>query len=270
MADTEQPPGSRDQKSGLGASFRNFYQPDRLLNANQAGAGGFGVLLGGVVMLVGYAFYASHSYLPAMFIWSLGMLIFKTGRQFGILLQYTVRSLLSEEHIVVKALNLKRAYEELSGITGSTHTVPGDNALTHLVWDQVQGHQSGARLTPKGEPLMSYSQLEAHISRLYVNNANEGYIYGAQTLEFVAAVMPLFGLVGPISEMTRVLESMGSGEGLRNLAPLVGAAMANTLYGAFFALVYKILASRFRQQAEALHFDQHNLMSLIRERISRL
>jgi chemotaxis protein MotA len=67
--------------------------------------------------------------------------------------------------------------------------------------------------------------------------------------------MPLFGLIGTIVGLIGMFDSLGSNVSVELLSPQLALALKTTLYGAVFASLYSIVASRFDQRLKALEYD---------------
>jgi chemotaxis protein MotA len=74
-------------------------------------------------------------------------------------------------------------------------------------------------------------------------------------LEFVAAVMPLFGLIGTVVGLIGMFDRLGSNTSVESLAPELAISLQCTLWGAILASAYMSAASRFDQRIKALEYD---------------
>ena len=89
-------------------------------------------------------------------------------------------------------------------------------------------------------------------------------------LDFVAGAMPLFGLIGTIVGLIGMFDSLGADVSVEVLSPQLALALKTTLYGAVFASIYTIVASRFDQRIKALEYDyeilNHALAVMVRNK----
>src|SRR5215510_8347302 len=100
----------------------------------------------------------------------------------------------------------------------------------------------------------SYEYAE-YVAHSYYVECSELYDHSGAHLDFVAGAMPLFGLMGTVLGLMALFDSLGSVVTVEALAPQLAMALKTTLYGALYASVYKIMASRFEQRLKALDYD---------------
>ena len=97
-----------------------------------------------------------------------------------------------------------------------------------------------------------YAEYVAH--QFYVD-CREMYDHFHAHLDFVANVMPLFGLIGTVIGLIGMFDRLGSNTSIENLSPQLAISLQCTLYGAILASVYMTIASRFDQRIKALEYD---------------
>jgi biopolymer transport protein ExbB/TolQ len=93
------------------------------------------------------------------------------------------------------------------------------------------------------------------MTHAYYVECHELYDYSSAHLEFVGSAMPLFGLIGTIVGLIGMFDTLGADVTVEYLSPQLAMALKTTLYGAVFASIYKIIASRFEQRLKALEYD---------------
>src|SRR5262249_24383694 len=94
-----------------------------------------------------------------------------------------------------------------------------------------------------------------YIAHSYYVECQELYDHSASHFEFVAAAMPLFGLIGTIVGLIAMFDSLGAGLSIESLSPQLAIALKTTLYGAVFSSIFKIFAARFDHRRKALDYD---------------
>jgi biopolymer transport protein ExbB/TolQ len=99
---------------------------------------------------------------------------------------------------------------------------------------------------------MQYAEYVAH---QYYVDCRERYDHFHAHLDFVANVMPLFGLIGTVIGLIGMFDRLGSNTSVENLAPELAISLQCTLFGAILASVYMSAASRFDQRIKALEYD---------------
>lgn len=232
-----------------------------ILNAREAGAGLSGLMLGFVIAAIGLGAYILHFYFAAILLISIAILIFKTGSQTIPLTRYLARGLLQSGHIERRASDLIYAQQWLR--TYARQTLQKSEPTSPQLISEVDSFIL-SQIGSKKDSWLSDDAVESALEEECLMVPHEGYQYVAQTFEFTAAIAPLIGLVGTILEMSLLLSSFQEGTSMGDLAPGVGAAMKNTLYGALLAVVYKLLAARFKTQIKTLEYDFSSTIALIK------
>jgi biopolymer transport protein ExbB/TolQ len=94
-----------------------------------------------------------------------------------------------------------------------------------------------------------------YVAHQYYVDCRELYDHFHAHLDFVANVMPLFGLIGTVIGLIGMFDRLGSNTSIENLSPQLAISLQCTLWGAIFASMYLTLASRFDQRIKALEYD---------------
>jgi len=125
--------------------------------------------------------------------------------------------------------------------------------------------EQGAKVTLPDNPLVRDVQVVLrrekgteyadYIAHQYYVDCRELYDHFHSHLEFVAGVMPLFGLIGTVIGLIGMFDTLGANTSVENLSPQLAIALKTTLYGAILAVVYTVIASRFDQRIKALEYD---------------
>ena len=91
-----------------------------------------------------------------------------------------------------------------------------------------------------------------YVAHEYYVDCRDTYDHMHAHLEFVANVMPLFGLIGTVIGLIGMFDRLGSNTSVENLAPELAISLQCTLFGAILASVYLSAASRFEQRTWAV------------------
>src|SRR5687768_8415969 len=98
-----------------------------------------------------------------------------------------------------------------------------------------------------------------YVAHSYYVECHELYDQSGAHLEFVSGSMPLFGLMGTVLGLIAMFDSLGSVVSVEALSPQLALALKTTLYGALYAAVYKIVATRFDRRLRSLDYDFETL-----------
>jgi biopolymer transport protein ExbB/TolQ len=230
------------------------------LGETSAGAGG---LLIAVAIFVGaIVFFVAESYLLAMSLVSFAMLAYVAGPELLTLIRSSLTVFFSGRHLIPKAVHLQ-------------DTVTALRKLLYMKRDE-QGNikfgpiEAGAKLKLPDNPLVreiqsvlrrkkgkEYAEYVAHD---YYVDCRELYDHFHAHLDFVANVMPLFGLIGTVIGLIGMFDRLGSNTSVENLAPELAISLQCTLFGAILASAYMSAASRFDQRIKALEYDYEILI----------
>lgn len=232
------------------------------LGETTAGAGVLGLVGFAGVFLIAMVFFITESFFLAMTLTSVALLLYVAGAELGKLLLSSLTIFFSSRHLIRNATYLQdtivalrrslhmrkdeAGYVKAGPIEPGTHIKLPDNPL-------VRDLQAVLR-REKGK---DYTEYVAH---QYYVDCRELYDHFHAHLEFVAGVMPLFGLVGTVVGLIGMFDALGSNTSVENLAPQLAISLKCTLYGAILATFYTILASRFDQRIKALEYDYDILL----------
>jgi len=222
-----------------------------------AGAGIIGLVGFFSLFLISMLFFITENYFLSMFIISLALLVYSTGTDFVKLILSSFTIFFSSKHLLTKAVYLSDTLHAVSSNLLITRTIHGelkvaplrkhqaitlpDNSLTRDMKDLMENDEG-----------LDYADAIAHS---YFVDCHELYSYSHSNLEFVANVMPLFGLIGTILGLIAMFDGLGADVTVETLTPQLALALKTTLYGAIFSSLYKIIGSRFEQRQKFLEYD---------------
>ncbi len=230
-----------------------------ILTVSQFTAGaGIGGLVGFFgLFIISMLFFITENYFLSMFIISLALLVYSTGTDFVKLILSTFTIFFSSKHLLTKAVYLSDTLHALGSTLLISRTIHGelkvaplrkhqaitlpDNSLTRDIKDLVENNEG-----------IEYADAITHS---YFVDCHELYSYSHANLEFVANVMPLFGLIGTIIGLIAMFDGLGADVTVETLTPQLALALKTTLYGAIFSSLYKIIGSRFEQRQKFLEYD---------------
>jgi len=137
-------------------------------------------------------------------------------------------------------------------------------------WIKVGPIESGQKLKLPDNPFVREIQAvlkrkkgkeyAEYVAHQYYVDCRELYDHFHSHLEFVANVMPLFGLIGTVIGLIGMFDRLGSNTSVENLAPELAISLQCTLFGAILASAYMSAASRFDQRIKALEYDYEILV----------
>lgn len=227
------------------------------LGEASAGAGALGLIGAAAVFIIAIVFFVAESFFVATALISFALLIYVAGSELGKLLWSSLTVFFSSKHLVRnaiyvsdtvvalrKTLHMRRdeqGWIKAGPIEAGTKVKLPDNPLTREIQAVLK--------RKKGK---DYSEYVAH---QYYVDCRELYDHFHAHLEFVANVMPLFGLIGTVIGLIGMFDRLGSNTSIENLAPQLAISLQCTLWGAIFASIYMTLASRFDQRIKALEYD---------------
>jgi flagellar motor component MotA len=243
---------------------------DALAHDTGASAGALGLLIAIAVFAGAIVFFVAESYFLAMLLVSLSLLTYVAGGEMIKLVQSSLTVFFSSRHVVENAVHLsntvaamRKALYMKRDDQGNIKLGPIDEGAPIKLPDNplVRELQSVLR-HKKGQ---EYTEYVAHH---YYVDCRERYDHFHAHLEFVANVMPLFGLIGTVIGLIGMFDRLGSNTSVENLAPELAISLQCTLFGAILASVYLSAASRFEQRIKALEYDYeilvHGLDVLVR------
>lgn len=243
---------------------------DALAHDTGASAGALGLLIAIAVFAGAIVFFVAENYFLAMLLVSLSLLTYVAGGEMIKLMQSSLTVFFSSRHVVENAVHLsntvaamRKALYMKRDDQGNIKLGPIDEGAPIKLPDNplVRELQSVLR-HKKGQ---EYTEYVAHH---YYVDCRERYDHFHAHLEFVANVMPLFGLIGTVIGLIGMFDRLGSNTSVENLAPELAISLQCTLFGAILASVYLSAASRFEQRIKALEYDYeilvHGLDVLVR------
>lgn len=232
------------------------------LGETSAGAGVLGLIGFTAVFLVAMVFFITESFFLAMTLTSIALLIYVAGGELGKLLLSSLLIFFSSRHLHPNAVYLQETvlalrrqlrlrkdeagFVKAGPIEPGTHIKLPDNPLVRDI-QAVLRREKGSE----------YTQYIAH---QYYVDCREMYDHFHGHHDFVAGVMPLFGLVGTVVGLIGMFDALGSNTSVENLAPQLAISLKCTLYGAILATFYMIVASRFELRTKGLEYDYDILL----------
>jgi biopolymer transport protein ExbB/TolQ len=235
------------------------------LNRKTAGAGAFGTGISILFLFLSIFFLLTESHIPMMLAAAMGLMTYSAGSQTWIIFADTWQLLFSSKHInerSTQVLVLLDSIRKELRLRFLDETLP----LSEIVFPETSSQLADYVTTflAGNKVHWEIESIEEFLRVHFYEDAAENYEYSATCLEFVGNLMPLVGIAGTLHGMLQVLSSMKGGIDTTVVTAGLGMAMNATLYGALFAVVFKVLASRFRQQHDALLYDFEELIKTIR------
>jgi len=235
---------------------------DALAHDTGASAGGWGLLVAAGVFVLAIVFFVAESYFLAMLLVSFSLLIYVAGSEIITLTRSALTVFFSGRHVVENAVHLRDTVDALRKVlymkrddAGYIKFGPIDEGAPIKLPDNPLVRELQAVLRhKKGQ---EYTEYVAHH---YYVDCRERYDHFHAHLEFVANVMPLFGLIGTVIGLIGMFDRLGSNTSVENLAPELAISLQCTLFGAILASVYMSAASRFDQRIKALEYDYDILL----------
>jgi biopolymer transport protein ExbB/TolQ len=227
------------------------------LGGASAGAGALGLFGAAAVFAIAILFFVAESYFVAMLLVSFALLVYVAGGELGTLIRSSLTIFFSGRHLIRNAVHLQDTVVALRAFLTMKRDDQG--------WIKVGPIEAGTKAKLPDNPLVreiaavlkrkkgkEYAEYVAH---QYYVDCRELYDHLHAHLEFVANVMPLFGLIGTVIGLIGMFDRLGSNTSVENLAPELAISLQCTLFGAILASVYMSAASRFDQRIKALEYD---------------
>lgn len=227
------------------------------LGEASAGAGALGLLAAAAVFVVAVVFFVAESFFVATLLISFALLVYVAGAELGKLLWGSLSVFFSSKHLVKNATYVS---DNVVALRKQLHMRRDEQG-----WIKVGPIEPGAKVRLPDNPLSreiqavlkrkkgkEYAEFIAH--QHYVD-CRELYDHFHAHLEFVANLMPLFGLIGTVIGLIGMFDRLGSNTSIENLSPQLAISLQCTLWGAIFASLYMSIASRFDQRVRALEYD---------------
>jgi biopolymer transport protein ExbB/TolQ len=229
---------------------------------SSAGAGAFGLIAAAAVFVVGILFFIAESYFLAMLLVSIAMLVYVAGAELGKLVRGSLTIFFSGRHLIKNATYVQETVAALRKFLYMKRDEAG--------WIKVGPIEAGAKAKLPDNPLVREIQAvlkrkkgreyAEYVAHQYYVDCRELYDHLHAHLEFVAGVMPLFGLIGTVVGLIGMFDRLGSNTSVENLAPELAISLQSTLFGAILASAYTSAASRFDQRIKALEYDYDILL----------
>ena len=226
-------------------------------NKVSAGAGLVGLLGFLGLFLIAALFFITENYFISMFIMSLGLMVYVTGKEIVKIFLSSFTVFFSTKHLIEKAACLQENLPALKKVLKLRRKADGElasgpvSAEDTIILPQNSLSQDIKILVDQDQDV-KYAEYVAHS---YYVECHELYEFTHDNLDFVAGAMPLFGLIGTILGLIAMFDSLGANVTVESLAPQLALALKTTLYGAIFSSLYKIIGSRFEQRLKALEYD---------------
>jgi biopolymer transport protein ExbB/TolQ len=234
-----------------------------------AGAGVLGLLGFAAVFLIGLVFFVTENYFLSMLLVSLALLVYVAGSEVGKLLLSSLAIFFSSKHLIRNATYLQETVVALRKFLQLKKDETG--------WVKVGPIEPGAKASLPDNPLVRDIQVvlrrekgteySDYVAHQYYVDCREMYDHFHSHLDFVAGVMPLFGLIGTVFGLIGMFDTLGANTSVESLSPQLAIALKTTLYGAILSTVYTVVASRFDQRIKALEYDYdifcHSLSVLV-------
>jgi len=227
-----------------------------------AGAGALGLFGAAAVFVIAIVLFVAESYFLAMLLVSLALLVYVAGTELGTLIKSSLMVFFSGRHLTPEAVHLQDTVGALQRFLkmkrddeGAIRLGPIDTGAPAKLPDNPLVRELRAVIrNKKGK---EYAEYVAH---QYYVECRERYDHMHAHLDFVANVMPLFGLIGTVIGLIGMFDRLGSNTSVENLAPELAISLQCTLFGAILASAYMSAASRFDQRIKALEYDYEILV----------
>jgi chemotaxis protein MotA len=227
------------------------------LGETSAGAGILGLLGFTAVFVIAAIFFVTESYFLSLLLVAIALLIYVSGSEFGKLMMGSALVFVSGRHLIRNAQHVQETAAELRRFlhmrkddTGNVKSGPIEPGTKVKLPDNPLTRDLQACL--RREKGKEYTEYVAH---QYYVDCREVYDHFHAHYEFVAGVMPLFGLIGTVIGLIGMFDALGANTSVENLSPQLAIALEATLYGAILASVFTIVASRFDARIKSLEYD---------------
>ena len=235
---------------------------DALAHDTGASAGALGLIVAAAVFVGAIVFFVAESYFLAMLLVSISLLIYVAGGEIGKLAQSSLTVFFSGRHVVENAVHLRDTVDALRKALYMKRDEDGRIKMGPI--------EAGAKIKLPDNPLVREihavlrnkkgTEYAEYVAHHYYVDCRERYDHFHAHLDFVANVMPLFGLIGTVIGLIGMFDRLGSNTSVENLAPELAISLQCTLFGAILASAYLSAASRFDQRIKALEYDYETLV----------
>ncbi len=216
-----------------------------------------GLSAAAAVFVLAILFFVAESYFVAMLLVSFAMLVYVAGAELGKLVRGSLTIFFSGRHLIKNAIYVQETVAAMRTFLAMKRDDTG--------WIKVGPIEPGTKVKLPDNPLVREIQAvlkrkkgneyAAYVAHQYYVDCRELYDHLHAHLEFVANVMPLFGLIGTVIGLIGMFDRLGSNTSVENLAPELAISLQSTLFGAILASAYTSAASRFDQRIKALEYD---------------
>lgn len=255
-----------DNPSNESGFFEAINRSALAVSQAAAGAGVIGLIGFFALLAVAGIFFVTENFFVALFLVSIGLLVYATGAEVGKLLLSSITIFFSSKHLTPKAVQLQETLVALEDrlqlrrdSSGEIKVGPLDKGTRVRLPDNALSRD----LVSLREKNKDYQYAE-YVAYSYFVECNELYDHSGAHLDFVAGAMPLFGLMGTVLGLISMFDSLGSVVTVEALSPQLALALKTTLYGALFSSLYKISATRFEQRLKGLGYDYDTFCRCLR------
>jgi biopolymer transport protein ExbB/TolQ len=237
--------------------FQAIKKRSLIVKQGGAGAGVTGLVGFTSLLAIGSILFVTENYFISMLVISVGLLIYVTGTDVGRVFLSAFTIFFSTRHLIPKAVYIQ---ETLAALREALHFIRDSKG-------EIKSGplQPGQAISLPDNPLVKDIQrllaeekgfdYAEYVVHSYYVECHELYDYSSANFDFVSVSMPIVGLMGTILGLMSMFDNLGGDITVEALSPQLAMALKNTLYGAFFAVVYKIMGSRFEQRIRALDYD---------------
>jgi biopolymer transport protein ExbB/TolQ len=244
------------------------------VGSSTAGAGALGLFVAAAVFVGAIVFFVAESYFLAMLVVSFALLVYVAGKELLTLIRSSLVVFFSGRHFTQQAVHLQDTVSALRRFL----TMKRDDEGTIRFGPIEKGVKAKLPDNPLVRELQSVlrhkkgTEYAEYVAHDYYVDCRETYDHMHAHLDFVANVMPLFGLIGTVIGLIGMFDRLGSNTSVENLAPELAISLQCTLFGAILASVYMSAASRFDQRIKALEYDYeilvHSLDVLVQNEVN--
>lgn len=235
---------------------KNIFSRDNqiIFNHSSAGAGTLGLVIIVLCLAIAIFFNEIQLYGWMMSVVALGFLSFNVDFQFRDFINACLNVVVKSRHIndlsheIIECNKVLDQYEKTYLADGNTdRSIINNNEMAHYI---VESNLEAEKL------------INVFENRI-VNDTDESYAICISVLEGVGNLMPLAGLVGTVYGIIITLSQMTNSSSVSEITSNISVAMQTTLYGAAYAILFKVISSRFKLKRDALEYDFERLSNHI-------
>jgi flagellar motor component MotA len=227
-------------------------------NKTTAGAGFFGLFAIGLSIIAAYYLNEIQLYGTMMTIVAIGFLTFNVDFQFKQFAQACLNVIFRSRHIT----DLSNELIECNEILDEVEKNYIDEYTADTIDENLFKNNAMALFIKNKRNMNSETIINTFENRVY-NDTDETYAICISILENVGNLMPLAGLVGTVFGIIVTLSNMSESSSVAQITSNISVAMQTTLYGALYSILFKVVASRFKQKRDALEYDFERLKNHI-------